>query len=100
MYSNWQLWTFVGMMLGNQIPNAGEWGLDVAMPVTFIGMLIPFIKGTPVLVSVIVAGVLSIVTTDFPLNLGLIFSVIVGIIAGISVEYRPGIKEVEVPYDG
>lgn len=88
MYLNWQLWSFVGMMLGNQIPNAGEWGLDVAMPVTFIGMLIPFVKSIPVLVSVIVAGGLSLVTSSFPLNSGLIFSVIIGIAAGLAVEYR------------
>lgn len=96
MYSNWQLWTFVGMMLGNQIPNAGEWGLDVAMPVTFIGMLIPFIQGKPILVSVVVAGSLSLLTASFPLNLGLISSVIVGIIAGLAVEKRTNQNSGEV----
>jgi 4-azaleucine resistance transporter AzlC len=48
MYLNWQLWCFLGLVLGNRIPDAQSWGLDVAMPVTFIGMIIPFVKTLPV----------------------------------------------------
>ena len=29
MYLNWQFWSFVGMILGERIPNAQNWGLDV-----------------------------------------------------------------------
>lgn len=92
MYINWQIWTFVGVLLGSQIPNAEAWGLDVAMPVTFIGMLIPFVRSVPVLVSVVVAGLLSVLTYDFPLNTGLILSVLVGIAAGMATEYKKGLN--------
>ncbi|MCB2180091.1 AzlC family ABC transporter permease [bacterium] len=92
MYLNWQLWTIAGVLLGAQIPNAEAWGLDVAMPVTFIGMLIPFVRSIPVLVSVVVAGILSILTHDFPLNTGLILSVVVGIAAGMAVDYRKSLQ--------
>ena len=43
MYLNWQLWTLVGVSVGQRVPNAGEWGLDFAMSVTFIGMVVPYL---------------------------------------------------------
>jgi predicted branched-subunit amino acid permease len=44
---NWQFWCFSGLMLGKRIPAASGWGLDVAMPIAFIGMIIPFVKTIP-----------------------------------------------------
>ena len=44
MYLNWQLWCALGLLVGGRIHEAQNWGLDFAMPVTFIGMTIPFVK--------------------------------------------------------
>ena len=44
MYLNWQVWCFTGLLVGRNIPDASNWGLDVAMPIAFIGMTIPFVK--------------------------------------------------------
>lgn len=88
MYVNWQLWTIVGVELGETIPSAANWGLDVAMPIAFIGMLIPFVRGFPVLVCVVSAGITSLTTAQFPLKLGLLVSVLVGITAGLIAESR------------
>jgi len=84
MYLNWQFWTFIGMILGERIPNAESWGLDVAMPITFIGMIIPFVKSSAMLVCVLASGVLAILTFDLPYKLGIIISTIVGISVGLS----------------
>jgi 4-azaleucine resistance transporter AzlC len=83
MYLNWQIWCFVGLVLGDRIPDASGWGLDVAMPITFIGMTIPFVKGMPMLVCVLTAGASSLLTIGMPYKLGIIVSAFVGIAAGV-----------------
>ncbi len=86
MYLNWQFWTFLGVMLGERIPDASSWGLDVAMPVTFIGMIIPFVKSSPMLVSVLTAGAASLLTYNMPYKLGIFLSAFLGIFAGLLAE--------------
>jgi 4-azaleucine resistance transporter AzlC len=83
MYLNWQFWCFLGLVLGNRIPDAQSWGLDVAMPVTFIGMIIPFVKTIPVLVSVLTAGAASLLTLAMPYKLGIVVSAFAGIASGL-----------------
>jgi len=86
MYINWQVWSFFGMVLGERIPDAENWGLDVAMPVTFIGMVIPFVNTSSMLICVLTTGALALVTNDLPYKLGIIMSTMIGIAAGIVVE--------------
>lgn len=83
MYLNWQFWSFVGMILGERIPNAQNWGLDVAMPITFIGMIIPFVKTSAMLICVLVSGALAILTYNLPYKVGIILSTLIGILAGL-----------------
>jgi 4-azaleucine resistance transporter AzlC len=83
MYLNWQFWCFLGLVLGNRIPDAQSWGLDVAMPVTFIGMIIPFVKTIPVAVCVLTAGAASLLTLAMPYKLGIVISAFAGIAAGL-----------------
>ena len=86
MYLDWQLWCYLGVVLGDRIPDASNWGLDVAMPITFIGMVIPFVKGIPMVVCVLAAGAASLMTLGMPYKLGIIVSAFVGIIAGMVTE--------------
>jgi 4-azaleucine resistance transporter AzlC len=86
MYLNWQFWCLVGVFLGTKIPDASTWGLDVAMPVTFIGMLIPFVKNRPIGVAVLTAGASSLLTVGLPHRLGIFVSAILGVIAGLVTE--------------
>jgi predicted branched-subunit amino acid permease len=83
MYLNWQFWCFLGLVLGNRIPDAQNWGLDVAMPVTFIGMIIPFIKTIPMVVCVLTAGAASLLTLAMPYKLGIVVSAFAGIASGL-----------------
>jgi 4-azaleucine resistance transporter AzlC len=86
MYSNWQLCTFLGVTIGQLIPNAAAWGLDFAMPVTFIGMTIPYLKSKPMVAAVIVAGVVALLSQPLPHNLGLIVASLAGIASGVITE--------------
>jgi len=86
MYINWQIWSFFGMVLGERIPDAESWGLDVAMPVTFIGMIIPFVTTSSMLVCVLTTGAMALVTNGLPYKLGIILSTLIGIAAGIVTE--------------
>jgi 4-azaleucine resistance transporter AzlC len=86
MYLNWQLCTFLGLTIGRFIPNAAAWGLDFAMPVTFIGMVIPYVKNRPMAATVIVSGVVALLTYALPHKLGLILAALAGIGAGVLVE--------------
>ena len=90
MYLNWQLCTLIGITLGQMIPNAAEWGLDFAMSVTFIGMIVPYVKNKPMLISVVVSGAIALLSASFPHKLGLMLSALCGISAGvISERYFP-----------
>ena len=51
MYVNWQFCTWIGIWAGRSIPNPQGWGLDFALPVTFIGLLIPALHGHSALMS-------------------------------------------------
>ena len=83
MYLNWQFWCGLGLVLGDRIPDASGWGLDVAMPVTFIGMIIPFVRTIPMAVCVLAAGAASLLTLGLPYKLGIIVSAFVGIFSGM-----------------
>ena len=82
MYVNWQLCTLAGLLFGQLIPNAASWGLDFAMSVTFIGMIIPYIKSSPMVVTVVVSGIVSLLAYRLPHQLGLIVAALAGIVAG------------------
>lgn len=83
MYLNWQLWSAIGLFLGHRIPDASGWGLDVAMPVTFIGMIIPFVKNIPTAVCVLTSGAAALSTLALPYKTGLLLSAFAGIGAGM-----------------
>lgn len=86
MYLNWQLCTWVGVTVGQLIPNVAAWGLDFAMPVTFIGMVTPYLKNRPMVVTVVISGLVALLAYPLPNKLGLILAAVVGIGAGIIAE--------------
>ena len=82
MYLNWQLCTFIGLKAGQAIQDPTSWGLDFAMIVTFIGMLVPLVKSKAAAASVLTAGVTALLADPLPHKLGLILSALLGILAG------------------
>jgi 4-azaleucine resistance transporter AzlC len=86
MYTNWNACTLVGLAAGRHLSGVAGWGLDFAMPATFIGMVIPFLKDRPGWISVLAAGAVSIPAAALPHKLGLVLAALVGIAAGLAVE--------------
>ncbi len=83
MYANWQLCTIIGLVAGYKLRGMSEWGLEFAMVVTFIGIVVPLIRSVPMLVSALVAGVVSLLFHDLPHQAGLVLAALLGIVAGV-----------------
>lgn len=88
MYVNWNVWTLVGALAGSRFANATAWGLDFAMVVTFIGIVVPMIVSMPMLAAALVAGTVATLAYGLPHNLGLILAALCGIAAGYLLEER------------
>jgi 4-azaleucine resistance transporter AzlC len=86
MYLNWQLCTLVGIIAGQSLGNAGSWGLDFAMIVTFIGIVVPLLAERPMLVCAVVSGMTALAAAGLPNNLGLMVAAFAGIAAGMAAE--------------
>jgi len=83
MYLNWQLCTWLGLTVGQLIPNAAAWGLDFAMVATFIGMVIPYLTTRPMVGAVGVTGIVALLTNGLPYKLGLMVASLVGVTTGL-----------------
>ena len=80
LWFGWQVATLVGALLGARLPDA--WGLDFAVPLTFIAMIMPAIRGRPTIAAAVVGGGVALAGHALPWNLGLIAGSIAGIMAG------------------
>jgi predicted branched-subunit amino acid permease len=86
MYTNWNLCTLIGLTMGKTFPGIAKWGLDFAMPATFIGLVIPYLTTRPMWASVITAGSVALLTNSLPHKLGLMIAALSGVAAGIALE--------------
>jgi len=86
MYINWNLCTFIGLTAGKAFPGISRWGLDFAMPATFIGIVIPYLVTKPMWASVVTAGIVSILARGLPHKLGLMVAAIAGVAVGLVCE--------------
>lgn len=91
MYTNWQLCTFIGLIAGQAVDDAASWGLEFAMVVTFIGMLVPLIKDKATVAAVSAAAIVALLANGLPHKLGLMAAAFSGILAGyLAARRRPG----------
>lgn len=86
MYINWQAWTWLGIFVGQSIPDPAAWGLDFAMIVTFIGLLVPFVRNRKILVAVLVAGLVALAANGLPNKLGLMVASLAGVAVGMALD--------------
>jgi 4-azaleucine resistance transporter AzlC len=87
MYLNWNFWTIVGLIAGTQLSGLATLGLDFAMVVTFIGIVVPLIQSRPMLLSALVAAVVSVLAYALPNKGGLMVAALAGIAAGVALEW-------------
>ena len=81
LWSSWQISTGVGIFLGAKIPDA--WGLDFALPLTFIALVVPGLKDRPGVITTAVASLAALLFFGMPFKLGLLTSAFVAIAAGM-----------------
>lgn len=95
MYTNWQLCTVVGIITGQQLQNLSGLGLDYAMVITFIGIIVPFVTTRPMLICALVAAAVAMSTTGVPNKMGLIIAAISGVAAGVIADIAAGRRRKE-----
>lgn len=84
----WYVATLVGALLGQSIPT--EWGLEFAVPVTFIALVAPALH-TPAHIAAAGASVLlALAFAGLPYNLGLLPAGIGAMMVGAEVDRRMG----------
>lgn len=76
----WQLTTIAGVVLGTRVPES--LGLEFAVPLVFLALLIPAMEDGPTTIAGILGGIVAVVAGGLPLNLGLLVGATVGIVAG------------------
>ena len=81
LWATWQLMTALGVFVGAAVPDS--WSLDFALPLTFIALLVPALKGRPAVAAAAVAGVVAVVGFRWPYGTGLLMSIVAGMAAGI-----------------
>jgi 4-azaleucine resistance transporter AzlC len=81
LWGSWQLSTWLGLLLGTQIPS--NWSLDFTLALTFIALVMPMIQDRPSIFAAFSAGVISLMSVNFPYKLGLLVSALAGICIGI-----------------
>ncbi|MBK8030911.1 MAG: AzlC family ABC transporter permease [Chloroflexi bacterium] len=88
LYVNWQIFTWIGIIAASTVDRdqLTNLGLDFALTVTFIGMLIPTLKQRPVLAAALVGGIVAVLTSTLPNNIGLIIAALAGVLAGVIAE--------------
>ncbi len=80
----WFISTGVGAVLGAAIPP--QLSLEFAVPVTFIAIVAPILRGTPSIMAAISAVALALIFHQLPYNLGLLVAAIGGMISGLALE--------------
>ncbi|MHB9031754.1 MAG: AzlC family ABC transporter permease [Anaerolineae bacterium] len=86
LWTTWQLSSAAGIFLGAAIP--ASFPLDFALPLTFIAILLPVLKGRPMVAAALAAGLVALAANGLPYKLGLILAAAVGIAVGMLLEKR------------
>ncbi len=81
-YLIWQLASLTGILLGQSVPNLDQYGLDFAVAATFIAIVLPTIKKLSVLITVIIALLLSVWFSLAGIEGGIIFSSLIAMSVG------------------
>jgi len=89
-YLSWLLWNIIGIFAGSYLPDLTSLGLDFAIAVTFIALVIPSISTLPIFIAVVVSGVFSVVFKLLGWQLDLVFASMLGMLSGfISMRLLP-----------
>ena len=86
MRTGWVGGTAAGILLGPVVP--GVWQIGVVVPLMFIALAIPSIRGLPELVAAVTGVVAVVALKDLPLGLNIVAAALLGMTAGLLVRQR------------
>ena len=84
---NWFVWqgsSIIGIVAGGYAPE--RWGLDLAAVLALVAVLVPMIVHRPVIVGVVVTGLTAVLTIGWPYRLGLVVSIVAGVVLALVIE--------------
>lgn len=81
LWFSWQVSTAFGALVGGEISTGIP--LEFALPLTFIALLVPVLKGRPNIAAAVVAAAVAAVLWQAPYRLGLMAGILAGVAAGI-----------------
>ena len=82
MYVNWIVATVIGIVIGGQLPDLIQHGLDFPMTAVFAAMLASSLVNWKVWLIVLSAGICALIANPLPYNTGLIVATGVGTLVG------------------
>jgi branched chain amino acid efflux pump len=80
----WVASSAVGLLVGSFIPQS--WSLGFVIPLMFLALVIPAIRGHSYLIAALVSGTIAVIANPLPNNLGLIIAIFSGILTGVILE--------------
>ncbi|WP_348945447.1 AzlC family ABC transporter permease [Chitinibacter sp. FCG-7] len=81
--ATWIIFTALGIVLGQAVPQIQHWGLEFAMVATFTGIVVSMLVSRAQWIAALCAGATALLAAGLPYKLGLILAVIVGVSAGM-----------------
>ena len=82
----WQLSTLIGIVLGNIVP--AQLGLEFAIPLTFFSLILSELRKLDHVIIILISGICSVLTYDFPFKIYIIFSAIFSLIISIMINKK------------
>ncbi|NAW64291.1 AzlC family ABC transporter permease [Photobacterium halotolerans] len=89
-YISWNIATLAGIFAGKFIPNLDSLGLDFAIAATFIAIVVPSIQRWPVLITVLIALVMSVLMAALDIEGGLMIASLTAMLGGYMSERLMG----------
>ncbi len=86
LWAGWQLATLAGVLIGAQLP--ADLGLDFALPLTFIAIVVPLIDNRARLITALTAGVVAVLLVTLPYKTGLFAAALAGLGTGAFAQGR------------
>jgi predicted branched-subunit amino acid permease len=80
LWAGWQLATLAGVLIGAQLP--ADLGLDFALPLTFIAIVVPMIASRALLAAALAAAAVAVVLAALPYKIGLFIAALAGLVVG------------------
>jgi 4-azaleucine resistance transporter AzlC len=80
LWACWQAATLAGVLIGAQLPP--DLGLDFALPLTFIAIVVPMIGNRALLLAALTAGAVAVALVALPYKTGLFIAALAGLVVG------------------